>query len=80
MAPPKSSGSGPKPMTANLQKTNSTLSSDAVSSQELSQQMASVYDAYTKFESNQKLKAENELKFNCMMDRLKNDQLAPQTL
>jgi len=67
-------------MTATMSKQSSQASEQDVNAQSLASDLSAIYDIYTKFESNQKLKAENELKFNTMMQKIKNDQLQTLTL
>ena len=67
-------------MTASMSKQSSQASEQDVNAQSLANDLSAIYDIYTKFESNQKLKAENELKFSTMMQKIKNDQLQMLTL
>ena len=81
MAPPKGGGVGPKPMTANMKQSNAqSPDQDDVNAQNLANDMSAIYDVYTKFETNQKLRAENEGKFNLMLQKMKSDGLQMLTL
>ena len=80
MAPPKGSGSGPRPMTAGMAPNRAAQAQSNVSPQEIVNGFVSLFQAFSQVETNQKLKSETESKLSIMVDKLNAGEIGPVTL